>query len=339
MVYDNIASSVGNTPLVLLNKSFTKLECNLYAKCEFLNPGGSTKDRIAYAMVVDAQNKGLIKPGDTLIEASSGNTGIGLAMVGASLGYKVIITMPEKMSIEKQKIIEALGGKVIRTPTEVSSDHPDSHINKAIDLKNSLENAHILDQYSNQANPSSHYHTTAQEIFHDLDGQMDMIVVGVGTGGTISGIAKYIKDLQLDCVIVGVDPYGSILADEKFIANKDDNNQCDLADNPNQGYLVEGIGYDFIPDVLDRKLVDKWVKTRDYQSFTYARKLISEQGLLCGGSSGAVYCAALQQGDSLTKNQNCVMILSDGITNYLNKFVDDIWMFKHFGDADNHQLK
>ena len=315
MYYNNITAAIGNTPLVKLYKAGSQLDCNLYAKCEFLNPGGSTKDRVAFEMIKQAQDAELIKPGDTLIEASSGNTGIGLAMAGAAMGYKVIITMPEKMSYEKQRIIEALGADVIRTPTNVSYDHPDSHINKAIDLKNKLENAHILDQYTNKNNPNSHYHNTAQEINHDLDGMVDMIVAGVGTGGTISGISKYFKDLGTKVTVVAVDPYGSILAP---------NSQTDPK-NCIDRYHVEGIGYDFVPEVLDRDLVDVWIKTEDIHSFEHAKLLIQKEGLLCGGSSGAVYYAALQAAKHLKSDQNCVMILADGVTNYLNKFIDPDW--------------
>lgn len=211
MLYSSILDTVGKTPLVKFNQIGNQLPCRLYGKCEFFNPGGSIKDRIARQMIIDAERQGRIKRGDTLIEATSGNTGIGLALAGAVYGYRVIITMPEKMSREKQVILEALGAEIIRTPTEAPSDDPESHIGVAKRLQAELANAHILDQYSNPSNPAVHYACTAQEILDDLDGQVDMVVIGAGTGGTISGVAKKVKESCPTVTIVGVDPIGSIL--------------------------------------------------------------------------------------------------------------------------------
>lgn len=310
MLFNNILETIGSTPLVRLNRIGAQLDCNLYAKCEFLNPGGSIKDRIGYRMVLDAEKQGRIKPGDTLIEPTSGNTGIGLALAGAVHGYRVLITMPEKMSREKQVILEALGAEIIRTPTDASWDSPESHIGVAKRLQKELPNAHILDQYSNPSNPQAHYDTTAAEILQDLGGKVDMVVMGAGTGGTITGVARRLKEAAPDCLIVGADPIGSILAGGDYVAS----------------YKVEGIGYDFIPDVLKRNLVDLWVKTADRESFQLARRLISEEGLLCGGSSGSAIYAALKEGKRLKKGQNCVVVLPDGVRNYMSKFVDDKWM-------------
>ena len=310
MLFDSILNSIGNTPIVKLHRIGTQLDCNLYAKCEFLNPGGSVKDRIGYQMIIDAEKSGRIKPGDTLIEPTSGNTGIGMALAGAVRGYRVIITMPEKMSREKQVILEALGAEIIRTPTEAAWDAPESHIGVAKKLQQELPNAHILDQYSNTSNPDAHYHHTAQEIWDDMGGKIDMVVAGAGTGGTISGIAKKLKELNPNIIVVGADPIGSILAGDEEI----------------KSYKVEGIGYDFIPEVLNRNLVDKWVKTADRESFLLARQLIREEGLLCGGSSGSALYAALKEAKSLSKDQNCVVLLPDGVRNYMTKFVDDKWM-------------
>jgi cystathionine beta-synthase len=310
MLYSSIIEAMGKTPLVRLHRIGMNLDWEIYAKCEYLNPGGSVKDRIALEMIEDAEKKGKIKPGDTLIEPTSGNTGIGLALAGAVKGYQVIITMPEKMSREKQVVLEALGAKIIRTPTEAAWDDPASHIGIAKKLQSELPNAHILDQYANPANPRAHYLYTAQEILDDLDGRVDMVVVGAGTGGTITGVARKIKEVCPKCIVVGADPVGSILA----------------GDGPVSTYKVEGIGYDFIPDVLDRKLVDTWVKTEDRQSFLLARRLIREEGLLCGGSSGAVLYAALEEIHRLPKGGRCVIILADGVRNYMSKFVDDKWM-------------
>ena len=314
MLCDNILEAIGKTPLVQLHRVGSNLACNLYAKCEFLNPGGSVKDRIAYRMVTDAEKAGRIKPGDTLIEPTSGNTGIGIALAGAVRGYRVIITMPEKMSREKQVVLEALGAEIIRTPTEAAWDAPESHISVAKRLQKELPNAHILDQYGNPSNPEVHYETTAQEILDDLNGRVDMIVVGAGTGGTITGVARRLKDANPHCIVVGADPEGSILGGGTDVSS----------------YKVEGIGYDFVPDVLDRKMINTWVKTNDRQSFLLARRLIREEGLLCGGSSGSALYAALKEAKNLTKGQNCVVILPDGVRNYMTKFVDDKWM------ADNN---
>ncbi len=310
MLYENIVEAIGKTPLVKLNKVGSGLKCNLYAKCEFMNPGGSVKDRIARRMILDAEAKGLIKPGDTLIEATSGNTGIGIAMAGAALGYKVIITMPEKMSQEKQVAIESLGATIVRTPTEASFDSPESHIAVAIKLQAETPNSFILDQYKNKMNPLAHYEETGAEIVEDLNGKVDMVVMGTGTGGTLTGVARKIKEVNPGAIIVAADPEGSLLAGEEEI----------------KPYHVEGIGYDFVPDVLDRKLVDKWVKTNDQESFKLAREVIKNEGILCGGSTGSAMQAALKEAAHLKEGQNCVVVFPDSIRNYMTKFLDDSWM-------------
>lgn len=313
MKYQNILEVIGRTPMVRINRIGQGLACNLWAKCEFLNPGGSVKDRIGYNMVLEAERSGRIKRGDTLIEPTSGNTGIGIALAGAVFGYRVIITLPEKMSREKQVILAALGAEIIRTPTEAAWDSPESHIGVAKKLQREIPNAHILDQYSNPANPDAHYHGTGLEIWEDLEGQVDMVVVSAGTGGTITGVAKRLKEKNPRCEVVGIDPVGSILA----------------GPGPIGTYLVEGIGYDFIPDVLNQKLVDTWIKTQDRESFLMARRLIREEGLLVGGSCGATMHGALQAAKKLKAGQNCVVVLSDGVRNYMTKFVEDSWMKQH----------
>ncbi|MBC62159.1 MAG: cystathionine beta-synthase [Zetaproteobacteria bacterium] len=324
MLHESILTVVGKTPLVKIRRISSNLDCNLYAKCEFLNPGGSIKDRIAVRMIEKAEKAGRIKPGDTLIEPTSGNTGIGMALAGAVKGYQIIITMPEKMSKEKQVILESLGAQIIRTPNEAAWDDPESHIGVAKNLVSKLPNAHILDQYGNPENPNSHYYGTGEEIIKDLDGKIDMLVIGAGTGGTVTGLAKRIKEVNPSCIVVAADPIGSILAGEGHVGP----------------YKVEGIGYDFVPDVLDRKLVDVWVKTNDRQSFLLARSLMRDEGLLCGGSSGAAMSAALKEAVRLGPNQNCVVILPDGVRNYLSKFVDNKWMEEnHFKDTIKYEGK
>ncbi len=312
MIYANILETIGRTPVVKINRLGHELQCELYAKCEYFNPGGSVKDRIGYEMIKQAELDGYIKPGDTLIEPTSGNTGIGIALAGAVLGYKVIITMPEKMSQEKQSVLERLGATIYRTPTEVASDHPDSHISLAKRLQKTIPNAYILDQYANPNNPNAHYNGTAIEIIEDFGKELDMIVAGVGTGGTISGIAKRLKEYNPHIQIIGIDPEGSILG----------------GGNEVKSYQVEGIGYDFFPEVLNNSLIDRYIKTNDADSFHTARQLIQEEGLLVGGSSGAAMWGALQAAKSLKKGQKCLVILPDSIRNYMSKFVNDQWMIK-----------
>src|SRR5688572_11282172 len=312
-ILDSIIDAVGGTPMVRLSRIGRSLPCELLGKCEFMNPGGSVKDRIGVKMLLDAEKQGRIKPGDTLIEPTSGNTGIGLAFAAAVRGYRVIITMPEKMSQEKQVVLEALGAEIIRTPTEAAWDAPESHIGVAKRLKEVIPNSHILDQYSNPSNPGAHEEGTAAEILAATGGKLDAVVMTAGTGGTITGVARAIKKAVPHAKIIGVDPEGSILAGPGEI----------------RSYKVEGIGYDFIPDVLDRSLVDRWIKSNDRDSFRVARQLIRQEGLLCGGSSGAAVWAALQVAKDMKPGQRVVVILSDSIRNYLSKFVSDSWMRQH----------
>jgi len=309
-ILDSILEAVGGTPMVRIRQIGRNTGCELLAKCEFLNAGGSVKDRIGVRMLQEAQKSGRIKPGDTLIEPTSGNTGIGLSLAAAVHGYRMIITMPEKMSREKQVVLEALGAEIIRTPTEAAWDAPDSHIGVAKQLREILPNAHILDQYSNPDNPDAHYEGTGKEILEQCDGKLDVLVMTAGTGGTITGVARRIKEELPSVKVVGVDPVGSILAGPAEIGS----------------YKVEGIGYDFIPDVLDRGLVDEWIKSEDGPSFRMARRLIRQEGLLVGGSSGSAMWAAVEVARREGPGKRIVTILPDSVRNYMTKFLDDQWM-------------
>ncbi|KAI9227011.1 MAG: cystathionine beta-synthase [Piptocephalis tieghemiana] len=316
-ILTNVLQNIGHTPLVRLDKlaKAEGLQCELLAKCEFFNSGGSVKDRIALRMVEEAEAEGKIHPGrSTLIEPTSGNTGIGLALAGAVKGYRVIITLPEKMSQEKVDVLRALGAEIIRTPTEAAYDAPESHIGVARKLEKEIEGAIILNQYDNPYNPIAHYDGTAEEILQACDDRVDMLVAGAGTGGTITGIARKLKERCPDVQIIGVDPYGSLLAQPESLNDKV------------TSYQVEGIGYDFIPGTLDRSIIDKWYKSSDKASFLMSRRLIREEGLLCGGSSGSAVSIALEAARSLGPGQRCVVILPDGLRNYMTKFLSDKWM-------------
>ncbi|EXJ94692.1 cystathionine beta-synthase [Capronia coronata CBS 617.96] len=318
--HESVLELIGQTPLVRLQKIPQSLgiEATIYGKCEFFNAGGSVKDRIALRMIEEAEKSGRIKPGDTLIEPTSGNTGIGLALVAAVKGYKTIITLPEKMSAEKVAVLKALNATIIRTPTQAAYDSPESHIGVAKRLEKEIPNAHILDQYGNPDNPLAHELGTAEEIWEQTKGTITAIVAGAGTGGTITGLARGLHKHKKDVKIIAADPQGSILALPPQLNEE----------HANEPYKVEGIGYDFIPDVLDRNVVDKWYKTDDRESFHYARRLIAEEGLLVGGSSGSAVAAAVKAARDLKlgKDDVIVVILPDSIRSYLSKFVDDDWL-------------
>ena len=311
MIYDNILDVVGNTPVVRLNSIAADLPVEIYAKCEFLNPAGSVKDRIGVRMVEAMEKAGRSEPGTTtLIEPTSGNTGIGLAMTSAVKGYRLIITMPEKMSQEKQVVMEALGAQIVRTPTEAAHDDPESLIGVAKRLNQEIENSIIPDQYENPENPDAHYYGTGAEIWEDFGDSLDMVVIGAGTGGTVTGVARYLKERKPEILIIGVDPEGSILGGRTEVKT----------------YDVEGIGYDFIPAALDRDLVDRWIYVNDRDSFLMARRLIREEGLLVGGSSGTAVWATFEAIKLYPEAKKILVILPDSIRNYLTKFVSDEWM-------------
>ncbi|EPZ36305.1 cystathionine beta-synthase [Rozella allomycis CSF55] len=318
-ICNTILDYIGNTPLVRLHSipAKEKIECEILAKCEYFNAGGSVKDRIGKRMIEEAERDGRLKPGFTIIEPTSGNTGIGLGLAAAVKGYKVIITLPEKMSQEKVDVLKALGAEIIRTPTEAPYDSPESHIGVAKRLNQEIPNSIILDQYANPYNPIAHYDTTAEEILRQTNGNIDAIVAGAGTGGTITGIARKLRERIPNVKIYGVDPHGSLLA------------VPDTLNTTSASYKVEGIGYDFIPKVLDRPLIDEWIKTNDMESFTMARRIIREEGLLCGGSSGSAMAATIKIAKKFKKGQRVVVILPDSVRNYMSKFLNDKWMLEN----------
>lgn len=322
-IMDNILDNVGATPLVRVSKIARdyKVRAQVLGKCEYFNPGGSVKDRIAKLMLEKAEESGLITPGkSTIIEPTSGNTGIGLALCAAIKGYRTIITLPEKMSLEKVDTLRALGAEIIRTPTNVASDSPLSHIGVAKRLNSEISDSIILDQYWNPNNPLAHYLSTGREILEACDGKVDMFVAGVGTGGTLTGTAKRIKEACPNCIIVGVDPVGSVIAEPES-----------LNEGGVKPYAVEGIGYDFIPPVLERTLVNHWVKVSDEEAFNMSRELIRKEGLLCGGSSGAAMVGAVKAAKhfNLGPEKRVVVVLPDNIRNYMSKHLSDGWMTEH----------
>jgi cystathionine beta-synthase len=280
-------------------------------------------------MIEDAEKQGRIKPGDTLIEATSGNTGIGIALTGAVKGYNVIITLPDKMSQEKSDVLAALGARIIRTPSQANFADANSHIGVARQLNMEIPNSHILDQYINPGNSLVHYDETAEEMWEQCEGKMDYVVVSAGTGGAISGIARKLKEKDPNIVIIGVDPDGSILALPE-----------ELNKNGIHSYKVEGIGYDFIPKNCDQQIVDKWVKSEDKSSFEYARRLIKEEGLLCGGSAGCVIKAAIDIAKDLPEDKRVVCLFVDSVRNYMTKFINDDWMIENeFMEQEEYDKK
>ncbi|XP_060530903.1 cystathionine beta-synthase-like isoform X2 [Cylas formicarius] len=315
-VFPDVLSAFGNTPLIKLDKIPRQagLKCNIYAKCEFLSPGGSVKDRVVRRIFEDSERQGILKPGMTVIEASSGNTGIALALVSAVKGYKCVIVMSEKTSQEKEAVIRSLGARVVRVSVELPS-HPDGPHATACRLRQEIPNSIILDQLSNPGNPLTHYDVTAEEILYQLDNKVDMIVLGAGTGGTMTGIGRKFREVSPHTKIVGIDPEGSPFAVPASL------NETDVT-----FFEVEGFGFETVPSALDRSVCDFWVKTNDPESFRMARRLIREEGLLAGATSGAALAAALNLAKDLDEGQNVVLFFPDSIRNYLTKFVSDQWM-------------
>ncbi|CAG9838323.1 unnamed protein product [Diabrotica balteata] len=318
-VLPNIAKAVGNTPMVKLNgiPKAENLECEIYGKCEFLNPVGSIKDRMLIRCIEDAERSGILKPGATIIECTSGNTGVALAWASSIKGYKCVIVLPDKFSMEKELLIKAFGGEVVRVPMGVPYTGENGMYGKAHALHKQIPNSIILDQFSNPSNPLAHYDTTAEEIYYQCDGQVDMIVMGCGTGGTMSGISRKFKEISPNTIIIGADPYGSQYAQP-----------CELNKTDVKAFDIEGIGYEYTPTVCDRSMVSKWYKFHDKVSLNMCRRLIREEGLLVGTSSGVLMAGALQaiKDFKMGKGKKVVVLLPDGAKNYLTKFICDQWM-------------
>jgi cystathionine beta-synthase len=314
--YPTVLELIGNTPIVRFSRFGRETGAELLAKLEFLNPGGSNKDRIGLAMIEAAERAGLLKPGGTIVEPTSGNTGVGLAIAAASRGYRCIFVMPDKMSLEKIATLRAYGAEVVITPTAVEHDSPESYYSVSDRLAEEIPGGFKPDQYSNLANPEAHYATTGPELWEQTDGgEIDAIVISVGTGGSISGVGRYFKERKPEVMIVGVDPEGSIYtADDE---------------HPLGPYLVEGIGKDTWPETMDPSVVDRWIRVSDRDSFVTARRLAREEGLLVGGSCGSTAWGALELAKELGQGARILMTFPDGGRSYLSKFHDDAWMTQY----------
>ena len=318
-IHDTILGTIGRTPLVRLNRIGRGLRCTLVAKVEFFNPGGSVKDRIALNMIEAAEREGRLKPGGTVVEATSGNTGVGLAIVCAIKGYKSIFVMPDKMSGEKIRLLRAFGSKVVITPTAVPPDDPRSYYKVAGQIVADTPNAILANQYHNPENPRSHYQTTGPEIWQQTAGEVTDVIIGLGTGGTITGTGRYLKEQNPKIRMVGVDPIGSILYEVHKLG------RVPTEPHP-KTYKTEGIGEDFLPTTLDLSVVDEVLQVGDKETMLTTRRLVREEGIFCGGSSGTAVAGALRYCRNLGPDRLVVVLLPDSGDRYLSKIFDDDWM-------------
>ncbi|MEA3432378.1 MAG: cysteine synthase family protein [candidate division WOR-3 bacterium] len=316
MRYNNILETIGNTPIVKLNRVTRDIKATILAKIEFFNPGGSIKDRIAVYMVKDAEKSGLLRPGGTIVETTSGNTGIGLAMYGAIKGYKVLVATSDRISQEKASLLKALGAKVIICPVDVPPDSPESCYEVAKRVARETPNSLLVNQFFNKKNIEAHYMTTGPEIWEQTKGKLDYIVIGAGTGGTISGVGKFLKEKNPEINVIAVDPIGSIYYD--YFKHK-------KVIKPEM-YQIEGIGEDMLPETMDFSVIDDMIQVSDKDAFLMARRLLREEGIFAGGSSGAAVWASLKVAKDLSEDKIVLTILPDGGYNYLSKIYNNGWM-------------
>lgn len=327
MRFDNILQAVGRTPLIRLNRITKGIAAPVYVKADNLNPGGSVKDRIALTMIEDAEQRGLLRPGGTIIEGTSGNTGLGLAVLAAVKGYKCIFTINDKQSQEKMDALRALGAEVIVCPTAVAPEDPRSYYSVAIKLAKEIPNSYYPNQYANPQNPQAHYQTTGPEIWEDSEGKVTHFVAGIGTGGTISGVGRYLKEKNPAIQMIGADPIGSLY--------------YEFAKHGTVGkaepYVVEGIGEDFFPSTMNMAILDDIHQVTDGECFVWARKLARMEGIFAGGSAGGAISVALQVARKLTADHMVVAFLPDSGDRYLSKIYNDDWMRRHqYWEAELH---
>jgi cystathionine beta-synthase len=316
MRVNHILEAVGNTPLVKFNAIGQETKATIWGKCEFMNPSGSVKDRMALYMIEAAEREGLLSPGGTIVENSSGNTGSSLAMIAAIKGYRCIITMPDKMSDEKQNLMRAFGARVIVTRTDVPADSPESYYSVARRIAAETPGSYYPDQYNNPMNIEAHYRTTGPEIWEQTQGEIDYFVAGIGTGGTLSGAARFLKEKEPGIQVIAVDPVGSVFYDYF---------KTGTLPAPSL-YKVEGIGEDYLVKAVDFGVIDDMVQVNDEESFLWGRRLCRREGLFAGGSSGGVVAGALKIAGKLTEPANMVVVLPDSGSRYLSKMYNDNWM-------------